>query len=293
MAARVKYQVFISSTYQDLKDARLEVLKAILRNDQIPAGMEAFPATNDRGWEIIRRTIDESDYYVLLLGGHYGSYRSGQRGPSWTEYEYDYARKRGLPVLAFMRDRARTPGNLIETDPDKTKRLADFIARVRSQHLSRTWGTAEELCGMVGEALRYHTARISEGSEAPLVRVRGGLYSGSRLWGGLLRVRCAVLPGPLEIPGEEPIRPPMWRGSVVSCDDGTLRIELPPLPFGRVWVGGDGVEHHELHGRTERRTVALPWRIVQSAEESDGLPGCVQVTLKRPLSYDRQTGDWV
>ncbi len=294
MAPRVKYQVFISSTYEDLKDARLEVLKAILRNDHIPAGMEAFPATNDRGWEIIRRTIDESDYYVLLLGGLYGSFRESDGGPSWTEYEYNYALRRGLPVLAFIRSRASTPGNLIETDPKKAKCLQDFIVRVRSKHLSKTWGSPEELCGMVGESLRYDTTNLPGGdSQRPRGWIRGAVSPVERRWAGLFEVQRAVLPEPLEIPGKQPMPPPTWRSTVMSCDEETLRLELPPLPFGRVWVGLDGVEHHELHGRTERRTVALPWGRLESAEPSEERPGCVQVMLKRPLSYDYRSDAWV
>ncbi|MEO1406102.1 MAG: DUF4062 domain-containing protein [Pseudomonadota bacterium] len=41
-----RYQVFISSTYNDLKDARQEVSQALLRADCFPAGMELFPATD-------------------------------------------------------------------------------------------------------------------------------------------------------------------------------------------------------------------------------------------------------
>lgn len=41
-----RYQVFVSSTFSDLKDERQGVLKAILELDHMPAGMELFPATD-------------------------------------------------------------------------------------------------------------------------------------------------------------------------------------------------------------------------------------------------------
>jgi hypothetical protein len=43
-----RYQVFVSSTYQDLQDERQEIMQALLELDWFPAGMELFPAANER-----------------------------------------------------------------------------------------------------------------------------------------------------------------------------------------------------------------------------------------------------
>lgn len=40
-----KYQVFISSTYVDLIEARAAATQCLLDNDCIPVGMEQFPAS--------------------------------------------------------------------------------------------------------------------------------------------------------------------------------------------------------------------------------------------------------
>lgn len=68
-----KYQVFISSTYKDLIEARSKVRDAILSMMHFPVGMEMFNAADEEQWEIIQETIDSSDYYVLILGQRYGS----------------------------------------------------------------------------------------------------------------------------------------------------------------------------------------------------------------------------
>lgn len=68
-----RYQIFISSTFRDLIDERQAVLKSILELDHMPAGMELFPATYDTAWDLIKDVIDASDYYVLIIGGRYGS----------------------------------------------------------------------------------------------------------------------------------------------------------------------------------------------------------------------------
>ena len=68
-----KYQIFISSTYEDLKEERKKVQDTILSMYQFPIGMEMFSAADEEQWEIIRETIDSSDYYVLIIGHRYGS----------------------------------------------------------------------------------------------------------------------------------------------------------------------------------------------------------------------------
>jgi hypothetical protein len=45
--------------------------------------MEAFPAADATPWELIRSMISDSDYYVLIVGGKYGS--TGPDGISYTE----------------------------------------------------------------------------------------------------------------------------------------------------------------------------------------------------------------
>src|SRR4051812_38300340 len=104
-----KYQVFVSSTYSDLIKAREEVIKVILSLYQIPIGMEMFSADNEEQWSIIRSTIDNSDYYILIVGHRYGSLT--KENISFTEKEFDYAKSIGLPIIAFVRNReiATTP----------------------------------------------------------------------------------------------------------------------------------------------------------------------------------------
>lgn len=56
-----KYQIFISSTYIDLVDARGKVRDAILSMMHFPVGMEFFGAADEKQWEIIQDTIDSTD----------------------------------------------------------------------------------------------------------------------------------------------------------------------------------------------------------------------------------------
>lgn len=96
-----KLQVFISSTFLDLKDERQAAVEAILDAGHIPAGMELFKAGNEGQLKTIKRWIDESDVYLLILGGRYGSLDT-ESGKSYTHLEYEYAIGKGMPVFAVI-----------------------------------------------------------------------------------------------------------------------------------------------------------------------------------------------
>lgn len=147
-----RYQIFISSTYEDLKSARQKVLETILSLYHFPIGMEMFSADDAEQWEIIRQTIDRSDYYIVLIGHRYGSETS--EGSSYTEKEYDYAREQGIPILAFVRRRniATTPDER-DTEPEKTTKLEAFIKKATQSKMCDFWDSPEELGRQVAVAL--------------------------------------------------------------------------------------------------------------------------------------------
>ena len=95
-----KYQVFVSSTYEDLKEERAAVTQCLLDNNCIPVGMEQFPASNMSQMEYIEKMLDDCDYYILIIGGRYGSLDDD--GVGYTEKEYNYAQQKGIPVMAFV-----------------------------------------------------------------------------------------------------------------------------------------------------------------------------------------------
>lgn len=147
-----KYQIFISSTYEDLIEARRKVQETILSMYHFPIGMEMFSAGDDEQWEIIKETIDSSDYYVVIIGHKYGSVTF--EGISYTEKEYDYAKSKGIPILAFIRERnvALTPKEM-EKEADKQKKLELFIEKSKEDKMCEWWTNIDELAKNVSVAL--------------------------------------------------------------------------------------------------------------------------------------------
>ena len=138
-----RYQVFVSSTYADLKDERSRVIQALMEMDCIPASMELFPAVDEETWEFIKKVIDDCDYYTLIIGGRYGSVTS--EGISYTEMEYDYAIEKGMKVTAFIHEQPEElPVKKSDTDPKLKKRLEAFRKKVKANRLIKSWKTPAE-----------------------------------------------------------------------------------------------------------------------------------------------------
>lgn len=143
-----KYQIFVSSTFRDLVDERQDAIRSILDIGHIPAGMELFPASDTEQLAYIEKVIDECDYYVLIMGGRYGSL--DEEGVSFTEREYDYAVSSGKSVIAFVHgDAGSIPLGKSDTAPRLVKALNEFRTKVMTGRLVRQWTTREQLQSLV------------------------------------------------------------------------------------------------------------------------------------------------
>ena len=155
-----RYQVFVSSTFQDLQDERQEVMHALLELDCIPSGMELFPAANESQWSLIKRVIDDCDYYILILGGRYGSI--GPEGISYTEMEYRYASSAGKPVIAFVhKDPESIASKRTEQSEDGKAKLTLFRELVQTK-LCKHWTSPADLGSVVSRSL-IHLIKTTPG----------------------------------------------------------------------------------------------------------------------------------
>jgi len=146
------YQVFISSTYSDLKEERQLISEYLAKANHIPAGMELFPATDQQQLEFIKTVIDRCDYYVVVIGGRYGSLADDNL--SYTEKEFEYALEKGIPVLAFLHKNPDTiPVGKTDRDDAKALRLQQFCMRLSTGRVVYHWHDAHELAGNIVIAL--------------------------------------------------------------------------------------------------------------------------------------------
>jgi hypothetical protein len=151
-----KLQVFVSSTYEDLRDERQAAVEAILTAGHIPAGMELFTAGDQSQMDVIRRWIDESDVFLLILGGRYGSVEP-TTGKSYVHLEYEYAIERGKPLFAVvvndaaLEERVKTAGTAV-IEIKNSAQLQEFRQVVLSR-LVRFWSDVRDIKLAVHETM--------------------------------------------------------------------------------------------------------------------------------------------
>jgi hypothetical protein len=154
-----KYQFFISSTYEDLKEERNAVIYSILNASQFPVGMEMFSASDDDQWQVIVESIDSSDYFVLIVGNKYGSI-DDETGISYTEKEFDYAVSKGIPILAFIVDKSvPMTSDRTEQEQEKIKMLKAFKDKVLSHRYVKHWKSIDDLKFLISQSIANEIIR--------------------------------------------------------------------------------------------------------------------------------------
>jgi nucleoside 2-deoxyribosyltransferase len=143
-----RLQIFVSSTYIDLREERQAAVEAILTSGHIPAGMELFTAGDESQMEVIKQWIDESDVYLLILGGRYGSIEPNS-GKSYTHIEYEYAAALNKPLFSCvieedaLDERVKKDGRKIleQDNPQKLKEFRSFV----SSKMVRFWSDSKDI----------------------------------------------------------------------------------------------------------------------------------------------------
>lgn len=121
----------------------------------LPCGLELSPS-----WSVIKKLIDDSDYYVLLSGSRYGTLSPS--GVSYTHMEYVYAATKQKPILVLMHESPETrPVELQEQRPEGRRQLNDFRQLLQKGLVAR-WSNARDL----DTALRHYLPQLIKSSPA-------------------------------------------------------------------------------------------------------------------------------
>jgi hypothetical protein len=156
-------QVYVSSTFGDLKEHRAAVIDAILRTGAYPVAIENFGATPESPVDACRRAVRASDVLVLVVARRYGATPQGMT-TSYTELEYEVAQEAGIPVLAFLLadDSPRSPD--VVDSGDNAERLHAFKHRLRETQVVDFFTSSSDLALRVSRALHHFIARTGRDS---------------------------------------------------------------------------------------------------------------------------------
>lgn len=156
-------RIFISSTYEDLKDYRQAVYVALRRLGHQSIAMEDYVATDQTPLERTLQDVANSDFYVGIIGWRYGYVPPGENR-SITELELEAAKRASIPCLIFLVDEhAPWPRTYIDDNP---KLINQFRTALQTQFLVAYFSSPDELAVQVGAALHQWIA--SGASETPV-----------------------------------------------------------------------------------------------------------------------------
>lgn len=262
-----RYQVFISSTFTDLKDERQAVLRAVLELDHMPAGMELFPAGDESAWQLIQDIIDGSDYYILIVGGRYGSL--DETGLGYTEKEYDYAITTKKPVIPLLHENPdNLPREKTETDEAAWVKLKTFRAKVERRHTCVYWRGPDDLkakviIGLTAAVKRHPGVGWIRADEVPSDATLADLLA--------LKNRVAELEAEVAASRD---RPPAGSEALAHGDD-TFSVHFAFVGRRRV----DAYPYHEDEGF--KATILPTWDSIFAAVAPCMIQEASAATLRR------------
>jgi len=147
-------KIFISSTYEDLKNERKEAISTLDRIGQTIA-MEKFFASNHKSKDVCLKKLQESDAMVLIIGLRYGSIDKSE-GISITEIEYNTAKTLGLPVFVFLKQQLDGNWQSEEKDEERSKKFLAFKARIDAEKYWAKFATPQQLGREILGAIRQY-----------------------------------------------------------------------------------------------------------------------------------------
>jgi Domain of unknown function (DUF4062) len=155
--------VFLSATFSDLRDERLEVHEVFRRFRTVEhldvdlITMEDFGFSDLAPIEKSIEQLDRADAYLGIIGFQYGSIPPGAK-VSYTEREYRHAHKRKVPVFVLQKE-GPIDHDKIENDPEKVRRLNSLKEHANEHHVVLRYVNRSEL----GKALTlYLPERLRE-----------------------------------------------------------------------------------------------------------------------------------
>ena len=238
-----KLQVFISSTYLDLMDERQAAVSAILKAGHIPAGMELFTAGDRSQLDTINSWIDESDVYMLILGGRYGAVEPTSN-ISYTELEFDYAASLNKPMFAVvikdeaLESKIRSHGSDF-SEKENPKELKLFRTKVLSK-ISSFFEDAKDIKLCVHETLADYSSN----------RELSGWVSGS------------------EIVDSKPL---MEEINKLSTENSELKEKVVQLEKRLITIPAptkdDSAKFEDIKDALQQTNITLPKNVTEQGEE--------------------------
>jgi hypothetical protein len=162
-------KVFISSTYEDLKEYRERTIEVVERYECLPVAMEHFMSQPQEPVKVCEKEIKECDIFVGIYAHRYGFIPDGEH-KSITQLEYELAKKSGKDCLSFLIKKGH-PWNPDFIEFEKRKELDSFLEKVKKELTTSFFTTPSDfdikLSTSLGKFLAKQKAAADEKEAAP------------------------------------------------------------------------------------------------------------------------------
>jgi formylglycine-generating enzyme required for sulfatase activity len=153
---RTMATIYLSSTYEDLKDHRRVVYEALRKAGHQVVAMEDYVATDQRPVEKCLKDVAKADMYVGLFAFRYGYIPPAQhgnpRGLSITELEYRQAETSRKPCLTFVVQDTTPWARVLDdahTGADRGERIKALRQELLTEKLASQFSSPHELSTLV------------------------------------------------------------------------------------------------------------------------------------------------
>ena len=165
--------VYLSSTYEDLKEYRRVVFDALRKSSYQVVAMEDFAATDRRPLDKCLQCIDEADIYIGIFAFRYGYIPSAEhgnsKGLSITELEFRCAFARRKPCLIFVaKEDAGFPLQMVDAysgDGENGKKINQLRQFLLAEKTVSFFSSPHELATLVLAAVREQLVRTDQNHE--------------------------------------------------------------------------------------------------------------------------------
>ena len=165
--------IYLSSTYEDLKEYRRVVFDALRKSGYQVIAMEDYVATDQRPVDKCPKDVTEADIYVGIFAFHYGYVpplaHTNPNGLSITELEFRQAESLKKPCLTFVVNQSTPwPPDFMDAlkAEDKGERINTFRQYLLTERLASSFSSPHELATLVLAAVAKHQDAIKKTDDA-------------------------------------------------------------------------------------------------------------------------------
>lgn len=144
--------IFISGTYLDIKEFRQAAYDALRRRATVET-MEDFPNTEETPPNLCLQRLLKCSHYILIVGKRYGWIPPGF-DVSITELEYNWAKKRNMPIKIYIYEPKRKKYALSSEPEHKQILLEKFKSKLREENSPRDFKSVDNLKHLLELTLR-------------------------------------------------------------------------------------------------------------------------------------------